>query len=64
MSGKLLVSSYTCPRCGVGYCSAKCYKAHSTACTEGFFKDRVIDERDFERKESGDEGRMKQVRVP
>ncbi|KAG7197176.1 hypothetical protein KM043_007256 [Ampulex compressa] len=34
--------SYTCPRCGIGYCSADCYKAPAHEdCSESFFKQCV-----------------------
>ena len=45
------VSRYTCPRCGIPYCSVTCYQSHSSSndasndislsCTEGFYQERV-----------------------
>eukprot|EP00903_Cladosiphon_okamuranus_P010889 g10285.t1 len=34
-------ADYSCPRCLVGYCSSKCYKAHGSSCTEAFFRGHV-----------------------
>lgn len=39
---KKKVNKYVCPKCSVPYCSLGCYKAHDTECTEGFYKDQVI----------------------
>ncbi|XP_018394929.1 PREDICTED: zinc finger HIT domain-containing protein 2 isoform X2 [Cyphomyrmex costatus] len=36
---------YTCPRCGIGYCGAKCYKSDMhTDCSESFYRQCVEDE--------------------
>merc|ERR1712110_1074012 len=35
-------ANYKCPRCGVDYCSVKCYKSEIHAkCSEGFYKKQV-----------------------
>eukprot|EP01105_Mastigella_eilhardi_P000638 TRINITY_DN10753_c0_g1_i1.p1 TRINITY_DN10753_c0_g1~~TRINITY_DN10753_c0_g1_i1.p1 ORF type:complete len:368 (+),score=114.42 TRINITY_DN10753_c0_g1_i1:2-1105(+) len=36
-------AKYLCPRCGVKYCSLPCFKTHNGACTEGFYKQHVVD---------------------
>ena len=36
---------YTCPRCGVGYCGAECYKSDThTDCSESFYRQCIEDE--------------------
>ncbi|XP_011640617.1 zinc finger HIT domain-containing protein 2 isoform X2 [Pogonomyrmex barbatus] len=36
---------YTCPRCGIGYCEAKCYKSNAHMdCSESFYRQCVEDE--------------------
>ncbi|XP_018300825.1 zinc finger HIT domain-containing protein 2 [Mycetomoellerius zeteki] len=36
---------YTCPRCGIGYCGAECYKSDAhTDCSESFYRQCVEDE--------------------
>lgn len=36
---------YTCPRCGVGYCGAECYKSDMhTDCSESFYRQCIEDE--------------------
>lgn len=36
---------YTCPRCGIGYCGAQCYKSDlHTDCSESFYKQCVEEE--------------------
>eukprot|EP00752_Nemacystus_decipiens_P002452 g2309.t1 len=48
-------ADYSCPRCLIGYCSSKCYKAHGSTCTEAFFRGhveretRLREEEDIER---------------
>lgn len=38
-------SKYTCPKCGIVYCSVNCYKSEKhILCSEDFYKDRVIEE--------------------
>ncbi|GAQ90932.1 hypothetical protein KFL_007030050 [Klebsormidium nitens] len=37
-------SKYACPRCNVRYCSLPCYKAHSSRCTEGFYRENAESE--------------------
>jgi hypothetical protein len=37
------LAKYTCPRCFARYCSAACYREHGRRCTEGFFKEQVLD---------------------
>jgi hypothetical protein len=32
------LSKYTCPRCNLAFCSARCYKRHSSECTAEFFQ--------------------------
>lgn len=29
-------AQYRCPRCGIAYCGAQCFRAHSAKCAEGF----------------------------
>lgn len=37
--------SYTCPRCGIGYCNLDCYKSEShLECSESFYKQCVEEE--------------------
>ncbi|CAL7938745.1 unnamed protein product [Xylocopa violacea] len=54
--------AYTCPRCGLGYCSSDCYKseAHSE-CSESFYKQCVLDE--LKSQESDPEGRQKMIEI-
>ncbi|KAG5308238.1 ZNHI2 protein, partial [Acromyrmex insinuator] len=36
---------YTCPRCGIGYCGAECYKSDThTDCSESFYRQCIEDE--------------------
>lgn len=36
---------YTCPRCGISYCGAECYKSDAhTDCSESFYRQCVEDE--------------------
>ncbi|KAI9553871.1 hypothetical protein GHT06_019141 [Daphnia sinensis] len=38
-------AKYTCPRCGIQYCSVMCYKSSQhTQCSENFFKECVLKE--------------------
>ena len=34
---------YKCPKCKITYCNIKCYRNHSSTCTETFYHDRVLD---------------------
>ncbi|CAB9497637.1 zinc finger [Seminavis robusta] len=49
-------SRYTCPRCGIPYCSVACYQSHNSnsnndaSCTEGFYQERVQSVLQLERK--------------
>lgn len=35
---------YTCPKCGLLYCSVKCYESHGSLCTENFYREQVEEE--------------------
>ena len=35
---------YICPKCKIKYCGVKCFKIHSTECTEEFYKKNVMQE--------------------
>ena len=37
-------SQYTCPRCNARYCCVNCFQKHGGRCTEGFYKEQVLDE--------------------
>ncbi|CCI42853.1 unnamed protein product [Albugo candida] len=37
-------SRYTCPKCGVHYCSVSCYQQHNKTCTEVFARDHIVEE--------------------
>eukprot|EP00050_Salpingoeca_kvevrii_P009623 m.309749 g.309749 ORF g.309749 m.309749 type:complete len:461 (-) comp23632_c0_seq1:132-1514(-) len=38
-------SQYTCPRCGIPYCSLACYRGERHAdCSEGFYKEHFMEE--------------------
>ena len=42
---RAVTASYTCPRCGISYCSAACYKhKNHFSCSEVFFKKCFQDE--------------------
>ena len=49
-------SKYTCPRCNVAYCALACYKAHSSACTENFYRTHVESEVELRRREDAADG--------
>ena len=40
----LVSSRYSCPRCNIAYCSARCYGDHGGVCTELFFRTQVAGE--------------------
>lgn len=52
---------YTCPRCNAASCSLPCYKAHSTKCTEAFYKDSVEEELRSQRADEESQKRMLQL---
>ena len=49
-------SKYTCPRCNVAYCALACYKAHSSTCTEQFYRTHVESEVELRRREDAADG--------
>jgi len=54
-------SKYTCPRCGVFYCSLSCYKNHDSECTEDFYKDQVLDTMRTQQSSTQQQRRMLEV---
>ena len=54
------LSKYTCPKCGLAYCSSECYQseAHSK-CSEEFYKNCVKQELNLRSKEDKDENERK-----
>lgn len=53
---------YTCPRCGVGYCSTECYKSDAhTDCSESFYKQCV--EEELKSQENDPAARQKMIEI-
>jgi len=53
---------YTCPRCGIGYCSIKCYKSNvHMDCSESFYKQNV--EEELKSQESNPVARQKMLEI-
>ncbi|XP_012537213.1 zinc finger HIT domain-containing protein 2 [Monomorium pharaonis] len=53
---------YTCPRCGIGYCGAECYKSDAhTDCSESFYRQCVEDE--LKSQENDPAGRQKMMEI-
>ncbi|KAK2579232.1 hypothetical protein KPH14_008201 [Odynerus spinipes] len=54
--------SYTCPRCGIGYCNLDCYKSEvHLECSESFYKQCV--EEELKSSESDPEARRKMIEI-
>lgn len=56
------IKSYTCPRCGIGYCNLNCYKSEAhLECSESFYKQCV--EEDLRSLENDNTARQKMLDI-